>query len=108
MAASIMLHKVSRLIPEHEVTCIGKKNTLEMIVKFKLNSTGPIIDITGGTTCMMDNAQAISITRYETIWNGLLHFCHIIGDYESSVILTWESCPANACRVPDVPLPVDD
>jgi hypothetical protein len=94
MTASFVLHKVSRFLPVPEVTHIGKEKTLETIVKFKLNTTGPIIDITGGTNGT-DNAQATSIARYETICKGLIRFCHIIGDYESSIILTRESCPAN-------------
>jgi hypothetical protein len=60
MTASFVLHKVSRFLPVREVTRMGKKKTLETIVKFKLNTAGPIIDITGGTNGT-DNAQAISI-----------------------------------------------
>jgi hypothetical protein len=70
-----------------KVTRVGKKEILEMIVKVKLNMTWPIIDITDGTNGM-DNGRATSIACYETIWKGpLLPFCHIIGDYESSIIL---------------------
>jgi hypothetical protein len=78
MTASFVLHKVSSsrfLLPVlPEVTRIGKKKILEMIAKFKLNMTGPIIDITGGTNSM-GNAQARrSIACYQTVWKGLLVF----------------------------------
>jgi hypothetical protein len=52
MMASFMSHKVS-WFPVPEVTrIIGKKKTFETIVKFKLNTSGPIIDIIGGTNGM--------------------------------------------------------
>ncbi len=60
MTASFMLHKVSRFLPVPEVTCIGKKKILETIVKFDLNTTGPIVDITGGVNGT-DNVQTTSI-----------------------------------------------
>jgi hypothetical protein len=67
MTAFFMLHKVSRFLTIPLVTLIDKKKTLEMIVKFKLNTAGPISIDTTGASNGTDNTQATSIALFEII-----------------------------------------
>jgi hypothetical protein len=47
-----------------------------------------------------DNTEQSTISRYVTIWNGLMKFCFLTGDYDSGIICHRDDCPSN-------PPPVD-
>jgi len=79
----------------------GLAKLRDRIKELELDTKSPKIKIVGCTSESVgtDKAKGVSITRYETIWKGLLDFCFLVEDYDSAMLVARNECPKD-------PLPV--